>query len=93
MKANTQNLLALWCHSAAIGLFERFSDQKNRGPNFSWDNFPSFVADYCSTNVFVNVTYPKVQQAEVELHAFNTGKELGMQLAKSAKLLTGEFKQ
>jgi len=77
-----QNAVALWCHAAAIGLFETFSAKKNCGPNFTWADFPDFVADYCENMVFVNVRYPKNVKAEVEAHAADTGRKLAEKLVK-----------
>lgn len=82
MSAKVQNAVALWCHAAAIGLFENFSNKSYQGLKFTWDGFPDMVAEYCGNMVFINVQYPEGMRKEVEDHASATGREIAEKLVK-----------
>jgi len=82
MTPKLQNDIALWCHAAAIGFLQTYSEKTNQGPEFKWNNFPDMVAKYCETMVFVYVAYHKKHKYEVDEHASKTGREIAEKLVK-----------
>lgn len=73
MTKNQQDRVALICHAIVCHRFAEMHNPKYRGTNFSWDDFPQDMGDFCETHLPLHVENPT---DEMKAHARETGEEL-----------------
>lgn len=68
--------VSLICHATTGRMLAEFSNPKNRGSAFSWENFPKMAASSCKRQVFLCMPMTDKIQAQCLEHAEKTGLEI-----------------
>ncbi len=53
LSVNLQNRISLHCYATVSHLFATFLNDKYRGPNFKWENFPKIAKSQCKGQVYM----------------------------------------
>lgn len=82
----TQLKIANICYASVSGMFARFCNPKNRGPNFTWD----FFVEHCEDNADLwltlqNLRRTKANKDEIDALARQYAGEIARQLVKEVK--------
>lgn len=79
MTKHQQDKVALVCHAIVAHRFASMCNPSNRGPNFSWDDFPESMGELCEVNLFTQIEDPT---DEMKAHARETGEELAERMVE-----------
>lgn len=89
MKKNLPLRLECICYLTCANWFATFLDPKNRGPKFTWDNFPNLVANQCAIQAVLvtdfNLSEATKNRYDKQIRAL--GKKYTQSLLEAAKLV------
>ena len=78
--------ISLICHAVVAHLFAMFCNEKYRGTNFKWENFPEIAQNQCRDQVFIHGIKGKDQEAIYD-HAKQTGFEIAKDMIKWSRFV------
>ena len=78
---NMKNRISLVCYATVSHLFSMYLNEKYRGPNFTWVDFPEKMEEQCEMQVILNIR-PTRNKEEILCHARDTGREIAGNMVK-----------
>lgn len=80
----TKLRISALCYAVVSHAFAEFINEKNRGPNFNWENFPDRMKFWCREQVYLANIGNNKNKKDCYKHAEETGEEIAKNLIKWA---------
>lgn len=90
LSVNLKNRISLLCYATVSHLFATFLNDKYRGPNFKWENFPKIAKSQCRGQVYMANIGNNKNRKECFEYAEEMGEEIAITLIKESGLVSYE---
>lgn len=90
LSVNLQNRISLHCYATVSHNFALLLNDRYRGPNFKWENFPKLAKMQCRGQVYMSNIGNNKNRKECLEYAEEIGEEIAIMLIKESGLVKYE---